>query len=297
MIDPIATVLIPTHSRAASLRLAVASVLAQSIQNLEVIIIGDGVSDELRATALELQHYDDRVQFTDNPKSPNHGEAYRHDAIIAARSGAIFYLCDDDLFLRDHVKQLLELLESRNFVQSLNGVIGPDDVIQVFPANIADQFVLDAIVDSQPVFNSVGISGTAHRRDFYLRVNEPWTTTPTGAWPDHHQWKKLMRHPDFSGVTADHMTVVQLPTSTHGRETWSEQERLTELNKWAKLVAAPDAQEQMDRLVYAALLRQGRWDYIAARDGRLNLESLSWRITRPLRRFRAWTFRLGARRA
>jgi len=105
-----ASVLIPTHNRPTTLRLAVQSVLAQTVRELEVVIIGDGVTDALRVEAHRLQSQDPRVVFLDLPKSNHHGEPYRHDAILAARSEAIFYLCDDDLFLPDHGGDLVELL-------------------------------------------------------------------------------------------------------------------------------------------------------------------------------------------
>src|SRR6516162_11894812 len=46
-----ASVLIPTHGhRAATLPLAVASVQAQGIEDIEILIVGDGVDDAVRST-------------------------------------------------------------------------------------------------------------------------------------------------------------------------------------------------------------------------------------------------------
>jgi hypothetical protein len=268
--DPVASILIPTLDRATSLEIAVASVLAQSVREIEVIIIGDGSPQSMRTRVAELQGRDDRVRFLDKPKGANHGETYRHEAILAARSNAIFYLCDDDLMLPDHVSDLLKILERRTFAQSLNGYINGEGGAFVYAADLSNPDVIRAITTEELRFNTVSITGTAHRRDFYLEANEPWTTTPTGEWPDHFQWKKLMRNPAFSAETSLHMTALQFPTSQDGRDTWTEDERIAELSLWAELVRAPDAQARVDQLVYGALWRQVCDAGVLARDAEAN---------------------------
>ncbi len=260
-----ASILIPTFDRAASLELAMRSALAQSVRDLEVIVIGDGCPASVKDKVAAVQAIDERVRFIENPKSAHHGEIYRHDAIVAARSNAIFYLCDDDLLLPRHVEMLLDILDRKNFAQSLNGEMRPDGEIKIYPANLADPDVVRLILDAEPHFNTVSITGSAHRRDFYLAVNDPWTETPPGEWPDHFQWKKLMRHPDFTAETSPHMTALQFPTSQDGRESWTESERIAELSTWAELVRMPDAQARIDELTYLALWKQATADFLPAR--------------------------------
>ena len=52
---PAATVLIPTHDHGRTLGFAVHSALAQTEDDLEVLIVGDGASEETREVALALQ--------------------------------------------------------------------------------------------------------------------------------------------------------------------------------------------------------------------------------------------------
>ena len=117
---------------------------------------------------------DARVRFLDLPKGPHHGERYRHDAIEAARSDAIFYLCDDDLLLPDHVADLLELLEDHDLVQSLNGWVtrrraGPASTPPTWPTpSRRDLHLRDDVR-----FNSVSITGTAHTRALYDARRRP----------------------------------------------------------------------------------------------------------------------------
>ncbi len=240
-----ASVLIPIHNKPTTLPLTVDTVLRQSVADLEVLLIGDGVTDAVRAVAGDLTDRDDRVRFLDLPKGPHHGERHRHDAIEAARSDAIFYLCDDDLLLPDHVADLLDLLEEHTFVQSLNGEVRPDGRVRFYAADLADPEVVAMHLRDDIRFCSVSITGTAHTRALYDAVGDRWDTTPEGWWPDHWQFRKLMAHPSYSGATSRRMTALQFPTSSDGRDTWTDEARLAELEPWHRLVVSPDGQDDV----------------------------------------------------
>lgn len=243
-----ASILIPTHDHATTLPLTVGSVLRQTVGDLEVLLIGDGVTDENRAAIELLTQSDPRVRFLDFPKGPHHGEIHRHDAVMEARSDAIFYLCDDDLLLPEHVADLLALLEDATFVQSRNGFFTPAGEVGLYPTDLADPGCV-AWALGEPRRNMTSITGTAHSRQYYVERGQPWETTPPGEWPDHFQWKKFFTDPGFRGATSHRMTALQFPTSGDGRDAWTPEERRAELDRWAALVAAPDAQEQIDTMV------------------------------------------------
>ncbi|TAL41066.1 MAG: glycosyltransferase family 2 protein [Salinibacterium sp.] len=299
-----ASVLIPTHDRPETLRLAVASVLNQTVSDLEVIIIGIGATESLRAAALDLVHADTRVSFLDRPMGSDRGEIYRHEAILAAQSDAIFYLCDDDLLLPEHVADLLELLESHNFVQSLNGYITPDGTVEHYPTDLAQPASIAQHLRDDIRYNSVSLTGTAHSRLFYNQVADPWSPTPAGQWPDHYQWRKMMRHPAFSGATSKRMTALQFPLTTDERNTWTAEQRRAEIERWAAVVASPGGQETIDELVVRDTWGRMEKDRVLileldaklaqepARIMELNAElervyrSKSWRYTRALRAIR-----------
>lgn len=253
---PRASVLIPIHNKATTLPLTVDTVLRQSVSEVEVLLIGDGVTDDVRQVVGELTAADDRVRFLDFPKGPHHGERYRHDAILAAHSDAIFYLCDDDLLLPDHVADLLALLEEHTFVQSLNGLVTARGSVRFYAADLADPETVAFHLRDDIRFNSVSITGTAHSREFYEEVGDRWDTTPAGCWPDHHQFRKLMRHPSYRGATSPRMTALQFPTSSDGRDTWTAEQRLAELVPWHALVTAPGAQAEIDRRCHLGAIEQ-----------------------------------------
>jgi hypothetical protein len=294
-----ASVLIPIHNKPTTLPLTVDTVLRQTVSDLEVLLIGDGVTDEVRAVVSDLVAHDRRVRFLDFPKGPHHGEKYRHEAILAAGSDAIFYLCDDDLLLPDHVADLLSLLENHSFVQSFNGYVQPDDRIGFFAADLSRPQSIEMMLREDLRFNSVSITGTAHSRAFYLEVDDPWDTTPSDQWPDHHQWRKLMRHPDFRGATSPRMTALQFPTSMAERESWSDEERAGELSRWHAVVTGPQAQQAVDtrvasaaRTAIAALREQQARHELRLRQGEETLRLREARISHLENRVAALTRRL-----
>lgn len=270
-----ASVLIPIHDKPGTLPLAVETVLRQSVTDLEVILIGDGVTDAVRAVARDLVARDDRVRLLDLPKGPHHGERYRHDAILAADSDAIFYLCDDDLLLPDHVADLLGLLEDHDLVQSLNGYVTADGAVRLYPGDLADPASQAAMVSERYRFNFVSITGTAHTRSSYLALDDRWDTTPDGWPPDHWQFAKLVRRPGFCGATSRRMTALQFPTSADDRHTWSDEARLAEILPWHELVLGPGAQERIDRLVAAGSVDQLTEEHLAAHRLAIRLEEMS----------------------
>lgn len=246
---PRASILVPTHSHASTLPLAVGSALAQTEHDVEVLIMGDGVTPGVRNAATALAAGDRRVRFFDHPKGSNHGEVYRDTAIRDAASDAIFYLCDDDLLMRDHVADLLDLLETCTFVQSKNGFFSADGNVLPYAGDLAEPASVERMRGDDGMANFVSLTGTAHSRRFYLDANAPWAAAPAGVFPDWFEWRQLLTAPNFRGATSSRMTALQFPSSQDGRENWSEARRIEELRHWASIAASPDGQALVDALV------------------------------------------------
>ena len=80
-----ATILIPTFDHGPTLNRSVASALDQTVKEIEVFVVGDGVSDPTRDIVAELRSRDHRIRFFDHPKGPRNGEIHRHAALQDAR--------------------------------------------------------------------------------------------------------------------------------------------------------------------------------------------------------------------
>ena len=251
----LASVLIPTFDHASTLGFAVESVLAQTERDLEVLIVGDGVAAEVREVAEGLVAKDPRVRFFDFPKAPHHGEIHRHTAIQQSLGDVIAYLCDDDLLMPEHIADMCHLLRTHDFVQSLNGQFDPDGVMHHYAGDLANPDWIARLCDFSRDYNFVSITGTAHTRAFYDRVDAPWETTPEGIFPDRYQWGRMLRT-GARGATSGRMTALSFPTHQDGRENWTSEQRAAEVERWAKLVRGPGAQAEIDRRVTAASARE-----------------------------------------
>jgi hypothetical protein len=291
-----ASVLVPTHDHASTLALTVRSALGQTHADLEVLIIGDGVSDEVRTTAHALVAEDERVRFLDNPKGPHHGEIHRDAAIRQATGEHIVYCCDDDLLLPEHVADLSGMLERLDFVQSRNGYLDSGGRVGLYAGDLADPAYIALLLREDQPYNFVSLTGSAHTKSYYARTGRPWETTPAGRFPDHHQWRRMFSSVAPRAATSLRMTALQFPSHLDSRATWSAEDRFAELASWVEELPAPGTQDRVDRLVAEACWRevlavtrhQQYWR--PELDARDELDAMratrTWRWSAPLRRIR-----------
>lgn len=100
--NPLVSVILPTYNRAATLDRAVQSVLSQSYQNLELLLVDDGSTDETAAYVATLQ--DERLQYLQQEQ--NQGVAAARNAGIAAAKGQLIaFLDSDDAWMPDKLSR------------------------------------------------------------------------------------------------------------------------------------------------------------------------------------------------
>ena len=107
---PLATVVIPTWERAALVQEAVESALAQTVPEIEVVVVDDGSTDGTAEALAARYGGDPRVRVL---RQANGGTASARNAgIRAARGRHVALLDSDDLFLPHHVATLVAALEA-----------------------------------------------------------------------------------------------------------------------------------------------------------------------------------------
>lgn len=104
---PFFSVVIPVFNRAGVLRGALESVLAQSEQDFEVIVVDDGSSDDPRGVVESL--HDPRLRFV--RQANGGGGSARNRGIDLARGRFVAFLDSDDVFLPHHLAAMRRLLE------------------------------------------------------------------------------------------------------------------------------------------------------------------------------------------
>lgn len=109
--QPLVSIIIPTYNRADLIGETLDSVLAQTYQNWECIVVDDGSTDH---TAKLLDFYtekDSRIQYYQRPKNrPKGGNACRNYGFEVSKGEYIQWFDSDDLMTENHVDVLLTTL-------------------------------------------------------------------------------------------------------------------------------------------------------------------------------------------
>lgn len=108
---PDITIVVPNYNRQDYLGLALRSALDQTLQNLEVIVVDDGSTDNSMRVVEEIQKTDSRVRIFVHEK--NRGpSAARNTGIRNAKSKHITFLDSDDLFAPERCQVLCSRLDA-----------------------------------------------------------------------------------------------------------------------------------------------------------------------------------------
>lgn len=109
------SVIIPTYKRANYICRAIDSVLNQTYSNVEVIVVddNDSKSDDRKIMEKTMKKYNNnkKVLYLKHDKNMN-GSAARNTGIKKSSGQFITFLDDDDFYLKDRIKKLVNLLEN-----------------------------------------------------------------------------------------------------------------------------------------------------------------------------------------
>ena len=169
---PLVSVLLPTHNRADVLGYAIASVLWQTEQDFELLIVGDGCTDETAKVVGSF--HDERIRWFDLPKAPLSGYANRNLALKQARGRYIAYAQHDDIFFPDHLAQVIATIETSraDWCYSRPLWCTPDGYCVPFAINLSNPDELDHFLNVQ---NHIPSCCVLHTRTALQRV---------GYWPE-----------------------------------------------------------------------------------------------------------------
>lgn len=235
---PVATVVLPTYEHAQCLPIAAASVLGQSVTDLELFIVGDGVLPETRRAAQALASADRRVRFLDFPKGERKGERYRHAALEGARGKIVAYLGDDDFWFPDHLERARAMLRRADFGNSQHLGIDEDGELFLIGADLARADLRD-FMNARGV-NMFDFSFGVHRLSAYRRLPHGWEPPPVDApGSDFHMWRTFLADPSIR--TASIPVPTGICTQTHRRPKLSDAERASELMTLRDRFADPAA--------------------------------------------------------
>jgi GalNAc5-diNAcBac-PP-undecaprenol beta-1,3-glucosyltransferase len=223
-----ATIILPTHNHPQLIPYALKTAVTQTITDIEIFIIGDGVDDDTRRIVNQWVTNDHRIRFFDYPKAPRLGEILRHDILLQHASGEIVcYLTDDDLWFPNHIDVLYEKLQSANFVASHCMYVKADGSLGAFTANLNQPFYQAMLLKGE---NRVPLNCVGHTLDLYKALPYGWQTAPNGVPTDLYMWQQFLRHEQCIASSIFEITVVNFPSPW--RLNWSADQREEELKYW-----------------------------------------------------------------
>ncbi len=245
---PLVSVIIPTYNRPKFLKDAINSVLGQSIQNFEIIVINDGGNDV--SQIIDALNTNNNIHLITHPHRKDVAAA-RNTGLKSAKGLYIAYLDDDDIYYPDHLDTLVSALENTNFP-----VIYTDS-FQVVMRWITDQYVPveKKVLYSQDfdrekllVSNYIPTLNIGHRKDLINKIG--YFDESLEVHEDWDFWIRASIQHDFLHINK---TTAEFRTTIGGQHTKSKK-KITFLNtikqihkRYAHLVSSPDTMAAQQR--------------------------------------------------
>jgi len=174
---PLISVIIPTYNWSSVLRYAIRSVLWQTEPDFELLVIGDGCTDDSEAVVRSFA--DRRIRWHNLESNSGNQSAPNNAGLALARGRYIAYQGHDDIWHPEHLKILLRTIQSEraDFASSLAEMMGPPGsnfrvVTGIYPRRGYDGK------------QGLTIAGVMHRREA-LSVLEKWK-----------DYREVWRNPD-----------------------------------------------------------------------------------------------------
>lgn len=272
------SILLPTRNRSELLRLAIASVLAQTEKDFELFVVGDGCTDNSAAVVSGFN--DDRIRWFDLPKAPGFGYANRNVALRQAAGEYIAFVADDDLVLPDHLQRLAATLDesSAEWAYSRPLWVAKDGIVVPFGCNLLN-------ADELHTFFTVGSHIPATCVLYRRRCLDAY-----GYWPEDvpsaGDWRYWMRI--IEGGRRANLTYLPIPTSLHFNALWktTPETQLGEVNVareiasnatwWPASLKVPMRPGVAEQTVFLNLMGSAGYIDRLRQDVTLVVERLAW---------------------
>ena len=204
------SILLPTHNRSEVLDFAIRSVLAQTLSDFELLIVGDGCTDN---TAEVVKSFaDPRIVWFDLPKAPNFGYANRNVALRTARGEYVAFMAHDDLWFPDHLGSLAPLLTENHIELAYSRPLWviPPGLLAPTTFNLEHAPTLAAFLNGT---NSIPAGCVVHRRECFSKYGYWNESLPSAA--DMDVWARIIE-----GGGRKNFAYSPDPTCLHFRANW-----------------------------------------------------------------------------
>lgn len=170
------SVVIPLYNKSSSVTLSIKSVLCQSYQNFEIIVVDDGSTDNSYAIVEAVRASDSRITLI---KKTNGGVcSARNTGILAANGDYIALMDADDIWDKDYLGEQMRMVADFpdcqmwgiNYGETINGIIirrvptglpnGFRGIVKDYfriPGRVSDLFCSSSVLIRKTIFNKTGL--------------------------------------------------------------------------------------------------------------------------------------------
>jgi len=232
---PRVSVIVATWNWSSALRLALASALAQTLRDIEILVIGDACTDD--SAEVVAGFGDPRLVWRNRARNSGNQAAPNDDGLALARAPWVGYLGHDDLWHPRHLEDLLATAERRgaDLVHSIALNYGPPESGVVAASGVEPTGGHRALPDLRP-------SSVLHRRELAAAAGG-WgdaraTDRPVGDAFFERLWSSRAR---FAG--SNRTTAFTFPAGWR-RDAYRRRDVAQQAALWARLGAEPDVVER-----------------------------------------------------
>lgn len=220
------SLLLPTHNRADVLQFAIRSVLAQTQEDFELLVVGDGCTDN--SADVVTAFGDERIRWFDLPKGPGFGYGNRNVALREAQGEYVGFIAHDDLLFPDHLALCLKAFGHSDVLLVQTRPLWVTDRGYVIPLafNLENPNICKGFLERN--FNAIPASAVMYRR----RCQES-----VGYWDEallrNGDWDLYARIIQYGG--AGSFRFVSEPTVFHFWANWKTAEhKMRGLETWMR---------------------------------------------------------------
>lgn len=236
---PRVSVIIATYNRSAVLRHAVASVLAQTFADFELLVVGDGCTDD--SASVVGGFADARIRWFNLASNSGHQSTPNNEGLRQARGDLIAYLGHDDLWLPHHLEARIAAIDAgADLVAGLTEIVG------------AGERHLDIAPQGLTYHPGIWLPPTAlmHGRAMIERI---------GGWRDYRELRidpeaDLIERAVAAGfklVILERLTAIKFPAAMR-RDIYRSTDDSEQAAWLARIASDPEIERhEMIRLIYA----------------------------------------------
>jgi glycosyltransferase involved in cell wall biosynthesis len=200
-VSPRVTVIIPTYNWSSVLPYSIGSVLRQSFTDFELLVVGDGCTDDSEQVVTAIT--DPRLRWINLPVNDGHQSAPNNEGLRQALGSIIAYLGHDDLWLPHHLEAMVASVDAgADVAHSIVHIIGAEGSI-LPPAG--------EMLGFRPG-EWMPPTGVAHRRIAAERVGGWRNYRSLSMVPESDLWLRMHRA-GFAFQPVSRLTAVKFPAS------------------------------------------------------------------------------------